>query len=190
MLLLINVDYMISGKTNISKRKSFLKHTSVGEQAFVADKTNMAAVYHKSRNDASVETTRLGPIADTIVTTLAQDNLFTISFVIVEILGVLLLILCMCWMFSLGGFGFDNAAIFNFHPILMTLGMVFLNANGNQFIYFSMNKLMTLFNYRRYSHISCNQNLPLSKAKDYSFHTANQCCGDILDWIHSSLYLS
>lgn len=73
---------------------------------------------------------RFGPITDTILTTLSQDNLFLICLIFVELLGVLLVILATCWMLQLGGFGFGKELIFNFHPVLMTLGMIFLNANG------------------------------------------------------------
>lgn len=76
------------------------------------------------------ESTRFGPITETILTTLSQDNLFLICLLFVELLGVILVILATCWMLQIGGLGFADKLIFNFHPILMTLGMIFLNANG------------------------------------------------------------
>lgn len=76
------------------------------------------------------ESTRFGPITETILTTLSQDNLFFICLLFVELLGVILVILATCWMLQIGGLGFADKIIFNFHPILMTLGMIFLNANG------------------------------------------------------------
>lgn len=76
------------------------------------------------------ESTRFGPITETILTTLSQDNLFLICLLFVELLGVILVILATCWMLQIGGLGFADKIIFNFHPILMTLGMIFLNANG------------------------------------------------------------
>ncbi|XP_075680271.1 uncharacterized protein LOC113793911 [Dermatophagoides pteronyssinus] len=80
---------------------------------------------HQIDQDAA----HFGPIANTIITTLSQDNLFWLCLVIVEILGIILLVCSILWMIQIGGFGFgDN--IFNFHPVCMTLGMIVCNANG------------------------------------------------------------
>lgn len=69
-------------------------------------------------------------LTDTLITTLSQDNLYTLCYIFVQVLGVTLLLLCLLATTQLGGFGFTRALIFNFHPMLMTLGMIFLNANG------------------------------------------------------------
>lgn len=76
------------------------------------------------------EPARLGIITNTIITTLSQDNLFSICLVMVEVLGVILIALVTSWMMQLGGFGLSKEVVFNFHPLCMTVGIIFLNANG------------------------------------------------------------
>ena len=61
---------------------------------------------------------------------ISDDNLFFVSLVFVEILGLILIGLSVSWMLQIGGFGLKTSTIFNYHPPLMTLGMIFLNANG------------------------------------------------------------
>jgi len=84
------------------------------------------------------ESSRLNPITATLLNTISQDNLFLTCLVIVEILGCCITLLCYLWVQNLGGFGFSHPnfglsngdIVFNWHPFLMLLGMVFLNANG------------------------------------------------------------
>lgn len=95
--------------------------------------TRMTTMYHPNKDNEdgdNEESIRFGPITETLITTLSQDNLFMICFICVELMGIILVILATCWMAQIGGFGFSDTIIFNFHPVLMTLGMIFLNANG------------------------------------------------------------
>ena len=95
---------------------------------------------HQIDQDAA----HFGPIANTIITTLSQDNLFWLCLVIVEILGIILLVCSILWMIQIGGFGFgDN--IFNFHPVCMTLGMIVCNANG--MFFFLVQKMIIMIHY-------------------------------------------
>ena len=96
---------------------------------------NMASTTYQTADDDHhehhAESTRFGPITETLISTLSHDSyLFMICLVFVEVLGIVLVILVTCWMLQIGGLGFDKTIIFNFHPVLMTLGMIFLNANG------------------------------------------------------------
>lgn len=121
-------DTISSGKKQLS--------TTAGEGSSIKEKKMSSTYHNRDRDDDSDGeahggvSARFGPITDTILTTLSQDNLFLICLIFVELLGVILVILCTCWMLQLGGFGFAKEIIFNFHPVLMTLGMIFLNANG------------------------------------------------------------
>ena len=62
---------------------------------------------------------------------ISDDNLFLMCLVFVEILGCILVALSFSWMLQIGGFGLETKTIFNYHPPLMTLAMIFLNANGS-----------------------------------------------------------
>ena len=74
---------------------------------------------------------RLGPIGTTLIVGLSQDNLLFTAFACIQVLGALMIGLCAIWGHHyLDGFGFDDDRIFNFHPLLMTIGMIYLNANG------------------------------------------------------------
>ncbi|XP_046917020.2 uncharacterized protein LOC124497413 [Dermatophagoides farinae] len=86
--------------------------------------------YNRNHHIVDDDVQHFGPIANTIITTLSQDNLFWLCMVIVEILALTLIICSICWMLQIGGFGFDDNSIFNFHPVCMTLGMIVCNANG------------------------------------------------------------
>ncbi|KAI7690427.1 Cytochrome b reductase 1 [Sarcoptes scabiei] len=113
------------------KTKEILLFSFVGKKLEKLKVETMS--FRKTPNNLSfdnTETAHFGPIADTIITTLSQDNLFWICLVLVEILALVLFVLCFCWMLQLGGFGFDSHTIFNFHPLCMTLGMIICNANG------------------------------------------------------------
>jgi hypothetical protein len=75
---------------------------------------------------------RFGPIGNTIIAGLSQDNLFFTAFALVQILSIVLISLCVFWAEKyLGGFSLSSPQqIFNFHPLLMTIGIIILNANG------------------------------------------------------------
>lgn len=72
---------------------------------------------------------------------------FNVLFGITEIFGVLLIILMLVWTTHYeGGFAWtSNPKLqFNWHPLLMTIGLVFLYANGK------INLLIFFFNYTRF----------------------------------------
>lgn len=99
-----------------------------------------SAYENRNREDENEarESSAFNPVTATILNTLSQDNLFLTCLTIVEILGLCIVILCYLWIHELGGLGFnkpyfglnDGNIIFNWHPFLMILGMIFLNANG------------------------------------------------------------
>ena len=56
---------------------------------------------------------------------------FTIGIIASQVVGLLMVILVGTWMGSYrGGFGWDVSIVFNYHPLFMTLGMVFLYGDG------------------------------------------------------------
>lgn len=63
---------------------------------------------------------------------------FRLFYLITQMIGVALIILMISWVgIHLGGLGWNHNApkiIFNWHPILMTIGMVFLYGNCESFI--------------------------------------------------------
>ena len=75
---------------------------------------------------------RLGPIGTTVIIGLSQDNLLFTAFAFIQVLGVIMISLCTIWgQHYLDGYTFDTTKqIFNYHPLLMTIGMIYLNANG------------------------------------------------------------
>lgn len=95
----------------------------------------MSAVYFRPGKSAEEETSRLDVLTDTLITTLSQDNLFIICLMIVELLGATFLLLCFLSMLQMGGFSLQSTLIFNYHPMLMSLGMLFLNANGKHLLH-------------------------------------------------------
>lgn len=56
---------------------------------------------------------------------------FRIFYLIAQMLGITIIILMFSWIsIYLGGFGWSTAAIeFNWHPMLMTIGMIYLFGN-------------------------------------------------------------
>lgn len=68
---------------------------------------------------------------------------FRLLYLIAQLIGVILIILIISWIgIHLQGFGWDYdvpAVLFNWHPILMTIGMVFLYGNCE---YFQVSPLM------------------------------------------------
>ena len=75
---------------------------------------------------------RLGPIGTTLIVGLSQDNLLFTAFAVVQVVGVLMIGLCAIWgQHFLNGYSWsDSKQVFNYHPLLMTIGMIYLNANG------------------------------------------------------------
>ena len=55
----------------------------------------------------------------------------TIGLIAVQVLGLLAVILAGVWMSSYhNGFGWDVSTVFNYHPLFMTLGMIYLFGDG------------------------------------------------------------
>lgn len=58
---------------------------------------------------------------------------FRLLYLVTQLIGVVLIILVVSWVgIHLNGFGWDYAqpfVLFNWHPIFMTIGMVFLYGN-------------------------------------------------------------
>lgn len=52
-------------------------------------------------------------------------------FVVAEIVGLLAVVLVFYWCFSFNsGFGFSAQPLFNWHPLFMTIGLIYLMGNG------------------------------------------------------------
>ena len=63
---------------------------------------------------------------------------FTIGIIASQVVGLLMVILVGSWMGSYrGGFGWDISTVFNYHPLFMTIGMIFLYGDGNYLTLFS-----------------------------------------------------
>lgn len=103
---------------------------------------------------------------------LSDDHLFLICLIIVELLGLIIVGLSISWMLQIGGFGLQAKTIFNYHPPLLTLSMIFLNANGT----FPL-CLLFLFSlclvFCRYFNLSLDSHSSLSNTKVYSSNVAN-----------------
>lgn len=82
------------------------------------------AKYYDQRNDVGVGIIMAG---------LSQDNIFYAAFIIAELTGIIMVILTgYCFHNYFGGFSFQSPSqAFNYHPLFMMIGMVFLNANGS-----------------------------------------------------------
>ena len=52
-----------------------------------------------------------------------------IGTVVVQALGTILLVLSGVWMSESGGFGWTPKQVFNYHPLFMTIGMIYLFGN-------------------------------------------------------------
>ena len=56
---------------------------------------------------------------------------FTIMVIFVEVVGLIMTVLSAIWMSSYhNGFGWDFTIVFNYHPLFMTLGLIYLYGNG------------------------------------------------------------
>lgn len=56
---------------------------------------------------------------------------FTISIIGSQIIGLIMVILVGSWLSNYrGGYGWDVKLVFNYHPLFMTLGMIFLYGDG------------------------------------------------------------
>ena len=52
---------------------------------------------------------------------------FTVGIILSQVIGLVMVILVGCWMGSYhGGYGWDISTVFNYHPLLMTIGMIYL----------------------------------------------------------------
>lgn len=63
---------------------------------------------------------------------------FRILYLIAQMIGITIIILMGSWItLFLGGFGWSTTAIeFNWHPMLMTIGMIYLFGNGKTYSLF------------------------------------------------------
>ena len=53
---------------------------------------------------------------------------FTLGFIAVQVVGLVMVILCAAWMGSYrGGYGWASETVFNYHPLFMTLGRLHLS---------------------------------------------------------------
>ena len=58
----------------------------------------------------------------------------TTGIIAAQVIGFIMVILCGIWMGTYeggGGFGWDITTVFNYHPLFMTIGMIFLFGDGN-----------------------------------------------------------
>ncbi|CAG2181269.1 unnamed protein product, partial [Oppiella nova] len=71
-------------------------------------------------------------LGTTLITGLSQDNLLFIAYGVTQVLGIVMITLCAVWTHNyLDGYSVATPQqVFNYHPLLMTIGMLFLNANG------------------------------------------------------------
>jgi cytochrome b-561 len=55
----------------------------------------------------------------------------TIGIIIAQIIGLIMVILVGVWMgVYRNGYGWDVSTVFNYHPLFMTIGMIFLYGDG------------------------------------------------------------
>ena len=67
---------------------------------------------------------------------------FTVGVISAQVIGLLMIILVCVWMGSYhNGFGWNPEIVFNYHPLFMTLGLIFLYGDGiiKVVIYFNSN---------------------------------------------------
>lgn len=56
---------------------------------------------------------------------------FTIGVIASQVVGFIMVVLAGSWMGSYhGGYGWDISTVFNYHPLFMTMGMIFLYGDG------------------------------------------------------------
>ena len=59
---------------------------------------------------------------------------FTIGIIISQVVGLVMVILVGSWMSNYrGGYGWDISVVFNYHPLFMTIGMIYLYGDGSFF---------------------------------------------------------
>lgn len=57
--------------------------------------------------------------------------IFTILVVVTQVIGLVMMILVGTWMGSYhNGYGWDIKTVFNYHPLFMTMGLIFLYGDG------------------------------------------------------------
>ena len=57
---------------------------------------------------------------------------FLIGLLFTELAGITMIVTTCVWLSLFrGGFGLDVSQVFNYHPLFMTIGMIFLYGNGN-----------------------------------------------------------
>ena len=55
-----------------------------------------------------------------------------LGFLVVQAIGLAMLILVGIWMGNYrGGYSWNANNVFNYHPLFMTIGMIYLYGNGN-----------------------------------------------------------
>lgn len=60
---------------------------------------------------------------------------FTMGFIAVQVIGLIMVILVGTWMGNYrGGYGWDVSTVFNYHPLFMTIGMIFLYGDGKSHV--------------------------------------------------------
>ena len=60
---------------------------------------------------------------------------FTTLLIISQVVGLVMMILAGTWMGQYhGGYGWDISTVFNYHPLFMTMGMIFLYGDGKRFL--------------------------------------------------------
>ena len=59
---------------------------------------------------------------------------FTMGIIFTQVIGLLMIIMVGCWMGNYrGGYGWDISTVFNYHPLFMTISMIFLYGDGKRF---------------------------------------------------------
>ena len=60
---------------------------------------------------------------------------FTIGIIAAQVVGLFMVILVGLWMSKYhNGYGWDPAIVFNYHPLFMTLGLIFLYGDGKELV--------------------------------------------------------
>jgi cytochrome b-561 len=55
----------------------------------------------------------------------------TLGIIASQVIGIIMVIFVGVWLGTYrGGYGWDVATVFNYHPLFMTIGMVFLYGDG------------------------------------------------------------
>jgi cytochrome b-561 len=58
----------------------------------------------------------------------------TIGIILAQVVGLIMVILSGVWMGKYhNGYGWDISTVFNYHPLFMTIGMIFLYGDGKLF---------------------------------------------------------